>query len=209
MSDHTLCMTTARSTRPTTHLRPKLRGTAWLIAGLLTGSVMATENASNDHEVEIIINEVAMLDFSSASPVTFEIVAPAQAGDIPEVQSAGDSSRRLFFTSIVNHGETRTIRVAHDDSVPAGLRLRLQASGPSGTGTIGTTNGNAFASPAVITSNGNQVVVSGIGSGYTSTGSSAGAELNYSLSISNTPNDLSSLVAQTGEVTLTYTMGVD
>jgi hypothetical protein len=87
--------------------------------------------------------------------------------------------------------------------------LRLQAFGPNGTGDIGTTQGNSFSTPTVITNSGDQVVVSGIGSGYTSTGATDGTELNYSLSISNTPNDLANLVAQTGQVTLTYTMSVD
>lgn len=176
-------------------------------ATLVTGSTMADGLTSNEHGVDITINEIAMLDFDNAAPVAFEIVAPENAGESPVV-SATDTTRRLFFTSIVNQqGETRNITVAHDNNVPDGLRLHLHASGPTGSGNLGTTNGN-FSSPAVITDLGTQVVVNGIGSGYTNTGSSDGVALDYSLSILSSPQDLASLAANSSAVTLTYTMGV-
>ena len=191
-----------RPVRPLTTLAMAMGAT------LLASSVMASETGSNEHDIDITINEIAVLDFNNPAPLAFEIVAPANAGEIPVVQSS-DNTRRLYFTSIVSEGDTRSVTVAHDGNVPDGLELRLQAFGPSGFGDMGSAGDGIFGFPTVIDDTGNQVVIAGIGSGYTATGPMDGASLNYSLSISDTPSDLASLVANSGAVTLTYTMGVE
>ena len=178
-----------------------------LAATVLVHSAMAEEHDTLTHDISITIDEIAMLDFGSASPVSFQVVAPDNAGDVPKVQ-ASNTNQRLFYTSVVKSGESRNITVAHDNSIPDGLSLALQATLPTGpgSGALGTTFGHDFQNSTVIDASGTQVVVNGIGTGFTGTGSDSGVLLNYDLSVTTHPVDMRDLFTHDGEVTLTYTM---
>lgn len=182
---------------------------AVLAGALLASSAMAAEQDSHGHDVEITVNEIAMLDLSGSGPVTFEISAPQVAGSAPSVQAIS-TNQRLFFTSIVNENQTRNITVSDNGSIPTGLLLELQASVPNGVGTgaIGTAVGGDFESFKAIADSGSQLVIRDIGSGFTGTGGNDGAQLNYNLLLTSNSADLEALFADNHTVTLTYTMGV-
>lgn len=180
-----------------------------LAAALMLNSAMAEEYDTLAHDISITVDEIAALDFSSASAVSFQVVAPDNAGDIPKVQ-ASNTHQRLFYTSVVKAGESRNITVAHDNSIPDGLSLALQANLPSGVGTgaLGSTFSGDFQNSAAIDGSGSQVVVNGIGTGFTGTGSDSGVTLVYDLSVTTHPIDIRDLFTHDGDVTLTYTMSV-
>ena len=191
-----------------------LRPLPWLAlslaATLSIGQANAEPLTSGEHSVQITVNEVAMLGFSDTTPLAFEVIAPTQAGVSPFVQIHGSNSRQLFFTSVVDSDQIqRVIRVSHGDTVPNGLRLTLQAGVVLGMGAVGNTNTGAFSTATQINGTGNQVVVNGIGTGYTSTNPDEGVTLNYGLSLSNSTNEISTLRAQNNTATLTFTMSAE
>lgn len=186
----------------------------WMALGLAAtfciGQASAEELTSGEHSVHITVHEVAMLDFSDSTPLSFEVVAPSQAGGSPVVQINGSNSRRLFYTSVVNSEQPqRVIRVTHGDTVPNGLRLNLHAGPPFGLGGVGTTNSGAFSAPTQVNGSGNQVVVEAIGTGYTTTDPGEGVNLTYTLAISDLSVEIGKLRAENNTVTLTYTMSAD
>lgn len=203
MSQTSLNRSSSASARAVTTMAPAI------IAALLTGSAMANSSNTHEHDVNIVVNEIAMLDFNTATPVAFEVMAPANAGEIPVIHST-DHSRKLYFTSVVNSGEQRNITVSHNGSVPAGLSLSMQASGPgtAGMGNKGFVSDGDFSSLRPI-SNTAQVVVAGIGSGFTDTGNDAGVDLDYSLEISSNGEDIGQLFTHDDPVTLTYTISIN
>lgn len=158
----------------------------------LSGVSMAVSDTATQ-SVTMTVNEIAVIDVTNQT-VSLTITAPAQGGAAPT--NPTDASTYLQYTSTVSTGTTRKITAAigATDSAPAGTSLKLAATVPAGMGIA--------ASELTLDSTARDLVT-GIGSVNTGTGSTDGAQLNYTLSIV----DMTQLVANENKtVTVTFTL---
>jgi hypothetical protein len=142
--------------------------------------------------VTLQVNAIA--EIAVTSDVSLSVTAPATPGDTP--QNDSDNSAYLQYTSTVPSSQTRNVTAAWGgtDSAPAGTQLKLQASPQSGEGT---------GAGEIVLSSSSQNVITSIGSCYTGTGGSDGAQLTYTLEVT----DATTLVANASEtVTVTFTV---
>ncbi len=160
-----------------------------LIFGL--GSV-AWAASSDTQTVTITVDEIAAIDVT-ADTLTLTISTVTTAGAPPD--DATDSSAYALYTSVVETG-TRTIDAAiTTGTILAGLQLKLVATPPENCGSA-VTGGVTF--DADNTAGGS--IITGIGS--CATGTTDGAQLTYTLSVT----DFASLVVGTTDVTVTFTL---
>ena len=160
----------------------------------VSGMVAGQANVVS-HTVTMQVNDIAVLNLTGGN-ITLTVTAPATGGEVP--QDGTDSTCYLQYTSTVPSSQTRNISVAWggSDAAPAGTSLLVTAT-PSGGTNEGSTGGQK-----TITSSAQNVVTT-IGSCYTGTGGTDGANLAYVLSVT-TPT---SLVASESQVaTVTYTL---
>ena len=162
----------------------------------LSGLGLAQTTAS--HQVTMQVNDVALLGLIGGN-ITLTIGAPGTPGLPPG--DATDSTCRLQYTALVPSGESRSITVqwASGDAAPAGTQLSVTAT-PAGLGSGATEGGSAG---SVIITDSAQPVVTGIGSCYTGTGGTDGAQLAYLLDVTN------GSLLETGDThtaTVTYTL---
>lgn len=162
-----------------------------LVFGL--GSVALAAEDTATQTVTITVDEIAVIDVTG-NPGTLEITAPEAGGADPE----GDTDNTTYaqYTSVVEIG-TRTITAAID-AIPDGLELKLEAVTP--TGGEGTVGNGVEGGITLGTIAGD--IITGIGSCATGTEATNGANLTYTLNIT----DLASLVADTTDVTVTLTL---
>lgn len=161
---------------------------------LLAGSALGQANVDS-HTVTMQVADMAVLNLVGGN-ITLSIAAPGTGGQQPADDT--DATCYLQYTATVPSAQTRTITVAWGgaDSAPAGCSLRVTAT-PSGTAGEGSTAGQRTISSSA------QTVVTGIGSCYTGTGGTDGANLSYVLTVT----DPASLVSGDSEVaTVTYTL---
>lgn len=169
--------------------RVLLIGTVILALGVCGALYAANEDG---HDVTLEVSAIA--EIAVTADVSLTVSAPATPGAIP--QNDSDNSAYLQYTSTVPTGQTRSISAAWGgtDAAPAGTRLRLQASPPGGMGT---------GAAAITVSGSAQNVITAISSCYTGTGGTDGAQLTYTLEVT----DATALVANASEtVTVTFTM---
>ncbi|MDT4853353.1 hypothetical protein FQZ97_876160 [compost metagenome] len=142
---------------------------------------------------------VALIDLESASSKNISLVfsAPTEAGNAVALP-ATNSSLWLNVTSAVTATLTRQITAEMSGSVPSGLSVNLEVTGPfgSGAGTRGSPG------PVITLSNSAQTVINGIGGAYTGTGISNGFQLNYSAVL----QDYSLLTSGSGVFTVVFTL---
>ena len=157
---------------------------------LILGFTMAGN--TDNHDVTLQVNSIA--EIAVTTDVSLTVTAPTTPGAIP--QDDTDNSAYLQYTSTVPSSQTRNITAAWEgsDSAPAGTQLKLQASPQSGKGT---------GAGEIVVSSSAQNIVTAISSCYTGTGGSDGAQLTYTLEVT----DATALVASASEtVTVTFTM---
>ena len=154
-----------------------------LVFGL--GSVALAVNTA-EQEVTITVNEIMEIAVSD-NPGAL-IIDTATAGAPPTADL--DDSTYALYTSVVSTDETRTITAAID-AIPAGLELKLEAAPPTDCGT--TAGAVALTTTAAS-------IIENIGS--CATGTETGANLTYTLSVT----DVTKLVADTTNVTVTLTL---
>ena len=147
---------------------------------------------TDNHDVTLQVNSIA--EVAVTTDVSLTVMAPVTPGDVP--QDDTDNTAYLQYTSTVPSGQTRVITAAWggSDSSPAGTQMKLQASPQSGKGT---------GAGEIIVSSSSQSIITSIGSCYTGTGGSDGAQLTYTLEIM----DATALEANASEtVTVTFTV---
>lgn len=161
---------------------------------LVSGSALGQANV-DAHTVTMDVGNIAVLNLTGGN-ITLTITAPGTGGQQPADDT--DNTCYLQYTATVPSGMTRNLSVAWGagDTAPAGCSLRVTAT-PSGAAGEGSTAGQR-----TISSSG-QTVATGMGSCYTGTGGTDGANLGYVLTVT----DASSLVAGDSEAaTVTYTL---
>ena len=161
---------------------------------LVCGSALGQANL-DAHTVTMDVGNMAVLNLTGGN-ITLTIAAPGTGGQQPTDDT--DNTCYLQYTATVPSGMTRNLSVAWGagDTAPAGCSLRVTAA-PSGAAGEGSTAGQR-----TISSSG-QTVATGMGSCYTGTGGTDGANLGYVLTVT----DASSLVAGDSEAaTVTYTL---
>lgn len=161
---------------------------------LVSGSALGQANIDS-HTVTMEVGNMAVLNLTGGN-ITLTIAAPGTGGQQPADDT--DNTCYLQYTATVPSGLTRTLTVAWGagDSAPAGCSLNVTAA-PSGAAGEGSTAGLRTISSSA------QTVVTGIGSCYTGTGGTDGANLSYVLTVT----DASSLIAGDSQAaTVTYTL---
>jgi hypothetical protein len=161
---------------------------------LVCGSALGQANVDS-HTVTMDVSDMAVLNLTGGN-ITLTIAAPGTGGQQPADDT--DNTCYLQYTATVPSGMNRTLSVAWGagDTAPGGCSLRVTAT-PSGAAGEGSTAGQR-----TISSSG-QTVVTSIGSCFTGTGGTDGANLSYALTVT----DASSLVAGDSEAaTVTYTL---
>ena len=165
------------------------------VALLLINGVALAQTDQDSHIVTMEVSSIAVLNVTGGN-ITLTIAAPGTGGQVPPDDT--DSTCYLQYTATVPSGQTRSLTVAWagSDSAPAGCSLNVTAT-PSGGANEGSTSGLRTISDSA------QNVVSSIGSCFTGTGATAGANLAYSLTVT----DAASLVAgESTSATVTYTL---
>lgn len=175
---------------------------------LLSPSLFGAGLVTATQTVTITTSEVALLRILGAAPPAFTIIAPATAGAIPVI-STDTADRFLQYTSIVADGETRSITVQHNEDMPVTLTLKLALVENVGPGSQGTTGSRKFATLDL--TEGAQVAIKGIESGYTGTEATDGWKFTYSLVImganaAETSTSFAGLPAFVSEPIVTYTL---
>lgn len=172
-----------------------LLGMMVVTMGLFTTKVIAQITAGE--AVTYTLPAMKLLALAGTAP-SLAFVTPVYGGAIADATSSGSW---LNYTSVVDALLTNRIQVKITGTVPAGTTLKVAAAtATTGDGTRGT-------SPAVVTLGAtDQDLITGIGSCYTGTGASSGANLTYTWSV--TPTGYASLVsnATASNITVTYTI---
>jgi hypothetical protein len=153
--------------------------------------------ATANHQVQLNVNEVAVLALNSTATITLEITPPVVAGDEP--QGDTDATKLLRYTSLVPDSTTRRMTVAWGalDVAPNGTELAVEI-----TNVLPTNCGTAVAGGVVISDTA-QDIITGIGSGRTGSNAGDGAVVSYAFNIT----DLNALdVGDNHLVTVTYTL---
>jgi len=160
----------------------------------LVGLMFAASTATQT--VTMQVNAICVLAVTG-NPSTLTVTAPATGGQAPS--NGSNTATYAQYTSTVASGTTRKITAKWEsgDAAPAGCALKLTAT-PSGGTNQGTSAGQITVTSTA------QDVVTTIRSCVTGTGGSNGAQLSYSLEVS----DATALVAsesKSATVSLTLT----
>jgi len=160
------------------------------LVGLMFAAATATQT------VTMQVNAICVLAVTG-NPSTLTVTAPATGGQAPS--NGSNTATYAQYTSTVASGTTRKITAKWEsgDAAPAGCALKLTAT-PSGGTNQGTSAGQITVTSTA------QDVVTTIRSCVTGTGGSNGAQLSYSLEVS----DATALVAsesKSATVSLTLT----
>ena len=169
---------------------------------LLAGTAFGLTDSAT-HDVDMTVDEIALIDLNDTSTVALTIAAPASGGETPA--SATDTSKRIQYTSIVSRtpsvlSRNLTVNWGGTDAAPAGTSLVAEVTSISGgVGTCGTP------AAAVTVSATGQNLLTGIGGCATGTGTN-GAVLSYTLNI----DDFTVLdAAESTTATITFTLAED
>jgi len=168
---------------------------------VIMGTAVAQTDTATD-SFSIVVNAIAVIDVDGALG-NLTVSAPILGGD-ELVLSLPDTHSYLQYTSVVAAGEYRAITVA-PSQVPAGIILHIGAAAPGSASGEGDHGSPATDLEFTHTTIGAQDLIAGIGSCYTDTGSSDGAQITVWIEI----DDISDLLAATSLITLTYTLTDD
>ena len=156
----------------------------------------ATDTAS--HDVTITVSEVVLLELNDSTGISLSTTSPGAGSAGLSVTGETDSTKRLYYTSLVSSGTTRTITAEIDSAITLpGLALQLSSTAAGGTEGSGA--------GAVTLSTTPQTIVSNIGSCATGNTASDGANLTYTLVVTDENALQVDATGQTVTVTLTLT----
>lgn len=152
---------------------------------------------SGSRNVNLNLQEIALLDIEPTGTLNFSFTAPSEAGNTLTTPSA-NTTKWLNYTSAVTVGNTRNV-TAHIDAALPGVAIKIQAGAVAagGGGALGVSAGQVTLSTTPVN------IITGIGGAYTGNGTNRGHQLTISLEVS----DFSELSQTTNEViTITYTI---
>ncbi len=161
-----------------------------------------TDDTDDTHTLTIKVPNVALLDIHNTGASTAIIQSftkPTEAGEALTAPT-DDQTTWLNYSSVVNASQVRKVTVSASALIP-GVTIKVTAAtSTTGSGTLGTTNGQQT---IVAAATGYQVLKD-IGSSFTTDGASKGSKVTYS--ISSLAADTGSLVAADHTITMTYTL---
>ena len=169
----------------------RLQQVIWLVLYLIAFSPMQSKGQNNPatHDVDFLLQEVALLSLASESPdhLTFSATTTSEAGNFIEFSNS-DNYHNIWinYSSIIrNETHKRKIMVSIDGEIPAGLNLALEATEATtqGKGDLGKTIGK------IKLNNKPQMIISDIGSCYTGRGIQTGHLLKYIIEPDNYTNN--------------------
>ena len=158
------------------------------------GAVLAADTATQT--VQLNVDDICVIDVTG-DPAALTIAAPPVGGLIPA--DATDNSTYAQYTSVVCGSAVRALTVnwGAGDAAPSGCELGLEVTS--------LTSGCGSAVAGGVTVSGTaQNVVGSIGSCATGTGGTDGAQLTYTLGVTD-ETQLDSCDDQTVTITLTLT----
>jgi hypothetical protein len=161
---------------------------------IVAGAVIAADTATQT--VQLNVDDICVIDVTG-DPAALTIAAPAVGGQTPA--DATDNSTYAQYTSVVCGAAARSLTAqwGAGDTAPSGCALSLEVTA--------LTAGCGSAVGGGITMSGTaQPVVTSIGSCATGTGATDGAQLTYTLSVTD-DTQLDSCDDQTVTITLTLT----
>jgi hypothetical protein len=121
---------------------------------------------------------------------TITVVAPTTAGTAPDPAVSNTTYLRytaldrLSGSTTVHSGIDAAVSTTTGHGLPAGTQLQLAAGAPAGSDAHGNL-GTYFATLSNLTTSAGQRLIANIGSGYTGTGTTDGASLVYTLTITD------------------------
>ena len=169
-------------------------------------SVFAQDDNDDEHDVNVKIPEVALVDVEGANrTITLAPEAPTEAGEFLDFSNATDNSLWLNYSSVVGSKTepSRRVTVAiTNGSVPDGMDLYVNAgSASTGEGDHGKPSGKIKLTGTA------SDLVTGIGSCYTETGTENGHQLTYALQLSGDADAVSNIdFDDANTLTITYTL---
>jgi len=167
--------------------------TSAIVIFLIAAVPLLAGTAEASHSITLNVNEIAVMGLNDTGSITLETGSTVDPGANPTtIAAATNSDKYLKYTSIVNDGATRSITVALSTGVPAGTQLTVQAAD------AGTTGDGTPVGSAVTLSTTDQNLITGIGS--CATGTTNGADLTYSYTITDV-----TLLEEDSDATITVT----
>ena len=174
-----------------------------LVIIFISGTLLISKDYNGtNHTVTIIVPKVALLDIESVTSkdLSLTMISPSEAGN--PILSSSDNRIWLDVTSIVGSGNTIDISVKIDAPI-SGLDLKVVSDSyfGSGFGSWGTPQ-----TEITLTAY-DQILVSGIESGYTVNGINNGFNLKYIAEINN--SKFGKITSTTGDsITIIYTLAL-
>lgn len=187
-------------------MKTKFFTSAYLCAFFLTfgavASAFAQDDADDSHQIIVEIPTVALIDIEPAGnkniTASFTQAIPLEAGE-KITAPANNNTLWLNYSSIQTGAKTKRVDVSADELVPGvDIHVVAAAAADAGAGTKGTQTGgfNLTTGP--------QILINGIGSAYTLSGSGNGHQLTYSFSADDT--NYGTLRSGPKTVVVTYTL---
>jgi hypothetical protein len=169
-------------------------------------AIMGTAVAHTDTDTDlftITVNEVAEIEVGGSAHIANFTVTAGNAGVIPTVSAASTTSYLHFTTVVVPSGSlVITADILSTSDFPDGITLHILADDPTGTGTLGHSEGEK---DFTLETPGPEVLIEEIGSCYTGTTNTSGAHIHASITI----NNIADLLADGYDITLRYTLTDD
>lgn len=184
-------------------MRNKIRIQFFILALLLFCSRSAiAQMESQTKNIRFSVPEIALLDIEPGlSSLEFELSPGLNNGGIPTIKQIGNEGIWLNYSSAVGKNQVSRSVKAHitAGSVPEGLEIYIEASGPSiyGSANQGKSTGKTKLSYSPTS------IVTDIGDCYTGNGIQKGHEIYYTMEIS----DIGKISQKKqAEFTVTYTL---
>jgi len=146
----------------------------------LTGLAMGANPSS--HNVTITIPSI--MHIATTGDATLEVTDPGTAGDSYFGSAITDNSVWLNYTVLASGSSNYITAEITNNSVPADVDLTLESAAPTGFGTVGSAVGSAV----TLDDEAAHTIIDNIGSCWTGTGSSNGAQLTYTLDLEGGSN---------------------
>ena len=165
---------------------------------LLIGAPPLWAQLEAGRNIRVRLAVLALIDIEpNNSPITLNFTGPTEAGN--PIQSTTDNTKWLNYSSALSSTDSaRTISAAVDQTI-AGIDLEVMTSiAMGGNGVLGT----PFAPTSTVLSTTPLALINGIRGAFTGDGAMSGHQLTYSLDI----NDYTAIVANTQNITVTYTI---
>ncbi len=186
----------------------KTLATLTFVGILFTSAVMAQDVDNDNHDMQLDVPSVAIVDLESATGTTIYLgpTAPTEAGNPLDFSSQTNSGIWLNYSSVKSTSQfpTRDIEVAITSGpLPNGMSLTVLASSYSGGGD------GAMGNPTgpVTLSNAPQAIINGIGSCYTGDGVNNGHNLIYTLNLAGGAGSYAAIDSDNSNtIQITYTI---